>query len=223
MGRKLFSGVTFACVKPSNLLNFSCHSPTTCHHPTPRLTALVKSWELSAIGEDLKLVVPQLLHWGIDKKVPQCNSINITTFVTANTTRRLRHLGKCCASFNRSLILATWFIHVATADITTLINHAVRHAGHPRAKAGLTNLNIIFHLNNLALPQGRPTPDTAHWRKAPLILLFLLSVWAQRLFLQPVRVLTNTVLCAPRQESAHSQPQAIMRNCFMDIRGTNLV
>lgn len=85
-----------------------------------------------------------------------------------------------CASFNRSLILATWFIHVATADITTLINHAVRHAGRPRAQTGLTNLNTIFHLNNLALPQGRPTPDTAHWREALLVLLFL-SVWAQRL------------------------------------------
>lgn len=96
------------------------------------------------------------------------------------STWRPRHLGKCCASFNRSLILAAWFIHVATADITTLINHAVRHAGHPRIRAGLTNLNTIFHLNNLALPQGRPTPDTAHWRKALLILLFL-SLSAQRL------------------------------------------
>ncbi len=103
-----------------------------------------------------------------------------TTFMTVISTWRLRHLGKCCASFNRSLILATWFIHVAAADITTLINHAVRHAGCPRVRAGLTNLNTIFHLNNLALPQGRPTPDTAHWREALLILLFL-SLWAQRL------------------------------------------
>lgn len=67
---------------------------------------------------------------------------------------------KICVSFNGSLILATWFIHVATADITALINHAVRHAGRPRAPPGLTNLSAIFHLNNLALPQGRPTPDT---------------------------------------------------------------
>ena len=101
--------------------------------------------------------------------------------MTVISSRRLRHLGKCCASFNRSLILATWFIHVATADITTLINHAVRHAGRPRAQAGLTNLNTIFHLNNLALPQGRPTPDTAHWREALLILFLFLSLWAQRL------------------------------------------
>lgn len=86
---------------------------------------------------------------------------------------------KCRASFNRSLILATWFIHVATADITTLINHAVRHAGRPRAQARLTNLSTIFHLNNLALLQGRPTADAAHWREAFLGLLFL-SVWAQR-------------------------------------------
>lgn len=113
------------------------------------------------------------------KNLLQHNSID-TTFMTVISTRRLRHLGKCCASFNRGLILATWFIHVATGDITTLINHAVRHAGRPRAQAGLTNLNTIFHLNNLALPQGRPTPDTAHWREALLILLFL-SVWAQRL------------------------------------------
>lgn len=69
--------------------------------------------------------------------------------------------------------MATWFIHVATADITTLINHAVRHAGRPRAPPGLTNLGAIFHLNNLALPQGRPTPDTDHWREAFLRLLFL--------------------------------------------------
>lgn len=105
---------------------------------------------------------------------------NTVETLTMTSTLRLRHLGKCCAPFNRSLILATWFIHVATADITTLINHAVRHAGCPRARAGLTNLNTIFHLNNLALPQGRPTPDTAHWREALLVLLFL-SLWAQRL------------------------------------------
>lgn len=78
------------------------------------------------------------------------------------------------ASFNRSLILLTWFIHGATCDITTLINHTVRHAGCPLARAGLTNLNTIFHLNNLALLQGRPTPDTACWQSARLVLFVFL-------------------------------------------------
>lgn len=141
--------------------------------------------------------------------------------MTMISTWRLRHLGKCFASFNRSLILATWFIHVATADITTLINHAVRHAGRPRTRAGLTNLNTIFHLNNLALPQGRPTPDTGHWRETLLVLLFL-SFWAQRL--TAARQGRQTLSCVlPGSRTARSQPQAIMKICFTDIRGTNLV
>lgn len=102
---------------------------------------------------------------------------------------------KCCAPFNRSLILATWFIHVATADITTLINHAVRHAGCPRARAGLTNLNTIFHLNNLALPQGRPTPDTAHWR-GRLSLYFYFFHSGHKDFLQPVRADKHSPVCS---------------------------
>lgn len=138
----------------------------------------------------------------------------------------LCHGGKSCAPFNRSLILATWFIHAVTADITTLINHgAVRHAGCPHTQAGLTNPNTIFHLNNLPLPQGRPTPDTAH-RWEALRLLFL-SLWAQGLSAD--RHGRQTLPCvhararAPRQECAHSQPQAIMRNYCADIRGSNLV
>lgn len=72
-----------------------------------------------------------------------------------------RHLRRCFVPFNRALIRATWFIHAATGDITTLINHAVRHSGRPQAHwARLTNLHAIFHLNNLALPQGSPVPDT---------------------------------------------------------------
>lgn len=67
----------------------------------------------------------------------------------------LGHLRKCCASFNRSLILPTWFIHVVTSDITTLINLTAQHTGHPYAWAGLTNLNTIFHQNNLALMRGQ--------------------------------------------------------------------
>lgn len=117
------------------------------------------------IKEILKLAVLELLHWVISKQPYNSHEFDSCLVV-------LKHLGKCCASFNRSLILPTWFIHVATADITTLINHTVRHAGRPRAWAGLTNLNTIFHLNNLALPQGRPTTDTDHWRE-PLLLLFL--------------------------------------------------
>lgn len=96
-----------------------------------------------------------------------------TAFSTLRCEAPMKKKKKFRASFNGSLILATWFIHVATADITTLINHAVRHAGRPRAPPGLTNLGAIFHLNNLALPQGRPTPDTDHWREAFLRLLFL--------------------------------------------------
>lgn len=84
---------------------------------------------------------------------------------------------KRCASFNRSLILLTWFIHGATCDITTLINHTVRHAGRPLARAGLTNLNTIFHLNNLALLQGRPTPHTACWQDTCSVLFVYLHSW----------------------------------------------
>lgn len=146
-------------------------------------------------------------------KVP-CSNDNIHDVISLWL---VKHLGKCCASFNRSLILPTWFIHVATADIMVLINHAVRNAGRPCAQAGLTNLNTIFHLNNLALPQGMPTPDSARWREPVLILLFL-SLWAQRLF----------AACRSRQTlscvlPSHFQPRAIMRNCFIDIRETNLV
>ena len=118
---------------------------------------------------------PQILN-----RCTRSSANSYTTFMTLIPAWLLKHLGKCFASFNRSLILPTWFIHVATADITTLINHTVRHAGHPGAWAGLTNLNTIFHLNNLALLRGRPTPDTAHWREARLVLLFLLLM-AQRL------------------------------------------
>lgn len=123
--------------------------------------------------------------------------------MTVIPTRRLRHLRKCFASFNRSLILATWFIHVATADITTLINHAVRHAGRPRAQAGLTNLNTIFHLNNLALPQGSPTPDTAHWRE-PLHALFIPFSLRTKTFPQPVRADKHCPTCSRAGVCPHS-------------------
>lgn len=121
----------------------------------------------------------------LDRQPPlswNCYNTTVTTKLSLQVifSWRLRHLGKCCASFNRSLILATWFIHVATADIMTPINHTVRHAGRPRTQAGLTNLSTIFHLNNLALLQGKPSPDTTHWREAVLALLFL-SLWAPRL------------------------------------------
>lgn len=167
---------------------------------------LPKPWELLGKREE-KLKHPLLLK----------SHVATTTSTNVISLWLVKHLGKCCASFNRSLILPTWFIHVATADIMVLINHAVRNAGRPCAQAGLTNLNTIFHLNNLALPQGMPTPDSARWREPVLILLFL-SLWAQRFF----------AACRSRQTlpcvlPSHFQPRAIMRNCFIDIRETNLV
>lgn len=151
-----------------------------------------------------------------------CYNTTATTKLSLQVifTCRLRHLGKCSASLNRSLILATWFIHVATADITTPINHTVRYAGRPRTQAGLTNLSTIFHLNNLALPQGKPTPDSPLEGSCPRT--FISFTLGTKTFCR-LSEEANTVLCAPRQESPHSQPLAIIRNCFMDIRGTNQV
>lgn len=131
----------------------------------------------------------QQLHWPINKRSHE------TAITQPNSVWMSGHLGNCCAPFNRSLILATWFIHVATTDITTLINHAVQHAGRPHTRAGLTNLNTIFHLNNLALPQGRPAPDTADRRESLLILLFLWLLPWHKVFLQPCQS-RQTLSCA---------------------------
>lgn len=59
---------------------------------------------------------------------------------------------------------------------------------------GLTNLNTIFHLNNLALPQGRPTPDTGQWREAPPY-FFISFILFHKDSVQPVRADKRRPLC----------------------------
>lgn len=138
----------------------------------------------------------------ISPPVPRTVRFN-TAFSTLRSKAPMREKKKFCASLNGSLILATWFIHVAPADIRTPINHAVRHAGRPRAPPGLTNPGAIFHLNNLALPQGRPTPETGHRREASLTLL-----------------VPDKVAHKGPPTKTHSPPRPIMGNCRLDIAGT---
>lgn len=80
--------------------------------------------------------------------------------------RKKRH-----ASFNRSLILG----HMVYSCGGRWYPDSHKSHSAVRAEAGLTNLNTIFQLNNLALPRGRPAPDRALRSEASLVF----SVWAQ--------------------------------------------
>lgn len=75
------------------------------------------------------------------------------------------------ASFNRSLILG----HMVYSCSGRWYPDSHKSHSAVRAEAGLTNLNTIFQLNNLALPRGRPAPDRALRSEASLVF----SVWAQ--------------------------------------------
>lgn len=79
--------------------------------------------------------------------------------------------GKRHASFNRSLILG----HMVYSYGGRWYQDSHKSHSAARAQAGLTNLNSIFQLNNLALPRGREAPDRALPSEASL----LFSVWAQ--------------------------------------------
>lgn len=139
-----------------------------------------------------QVVAPHLPLWAIRK----WHQNGRTSTQHLRVRFPLRSCGTCRkrhASFNRSLILG----HMVYSYGGHWYQDSHKSHSAARAEAGLTNLNTIFQLNNLALPRGRPRQTGPFRARLPLYFQSGHNDFPQ----------TSTVPCTPRQKPALNHGQ----------------